>query len=57
MSATVDPYPNDVFAGKVTTVGGVVDSATRSFFVETEFANRDGKLKPGLFARVEMKAK
>jgi membrane fusion protein (multidrug efflux system) len=57
VKATVDPYPNETFAGKVTTVGGVVDSATRSFLVETEFANRDGKLKPGLFARVEMNAR
>ena len=52
--ATVDPYPNEVFEGKVTTLGGVVDSATRSFLVETEFANRDGKLRPGLFARVQI---
>ncbi|HEX3581769.1 MAG TPA: efflux RND transporter periplasmic adaptor subunit, partial [Thermoanaerobaculia bacterium] len=57
VKATVDPYPNQVFAGKVTTVGGVVDSATRSFLVETEFSNGDGKLKPGLFARVEMNAR
>jgi len=54
VKATVDPYPGQVFAGKVTVVGGVIDSATRSFTVETEFANRDGKLRPGLFARVEM---
>ncbi len=52
--ATVDPYPNQTFDGRVATVGGVIDPATRSFFVETEFANRDGRLKPGLFARVEM---
>jgi multidrug efflux pump subunit AcrA (membrane-fusion protein) len=32
----------------------VIDPATRSFFVETEFANRDGRLRPGMFARVEM---
>jgi len=57
VKATVDPYPNETFAGRVSTVGGVVDSATRSFLVETEFANRDGKLKPGLFARVEMNAR
>ena len=57
VKANVDPYPNQVFAGRVTTVGGVVDSATRSFLVETEFANGDGKLKPGLFARVEMNAR
>ena len=57
VKAMVDPYPNQVFEGRVTTVGGVIDPATRSLVVETEFANRDGKLKPGLFARVEMSAR
>jgi len=57
VKATVDPYPNEVFTGRVSTVGGVIDSATRSLVVETEFANREGKLKPGLFARVEMAAR
>lgn len=55
--ATVDPYPGQVFEGKVTVVGGVIDTATRSLLVETEFPNRDGKLRPGLFARVEMDSK
>jgi RND family efflux transporter MFP subunit len=54
VKATVDAYSGDVFQGKVAVVGGVVDPATRSFTVETEFPNRDGKLKPGMFARVEM---
>jgi len=54
VKATVDAYPGDVFQGKVAVVGGVVDPATRSFTVETEFPNRDGKLRPGMFARVEM---
>lgn len=54
VTATVDPYPNQKFEGKVTVVGGVIDSATRSLAVETEFPNRDGRLRPGLFARVEM---
>jgi membrane fusion protein (multidrug efflux system) len=54
VKATADPYPGEVFAGRVTVVGGVVDPSTRSFTVETEFPNRDGKLRPGLFARVEM---
>jgi RND family efflux transporter MFP subunit len=54
VSATVAPYPRETFTGKVTLVGGVVDPATRSFNVETEFANRDGRLTPGLFARVEL---
>jgi RND family efflux transporter, MFP subunit len=54
VKATVDAYPGDVFQGRVAVVGGVVDPATRSFTVETEFPNRDGKLRPGMFARVEM---
>lgn len=54
VKAMVDPYPNQTFEGKVAVVGGVIDSATRSFLVETEFPNRDGKLRPGLFARVEL---
>jgi membrane fusion protein (multidrug efflux system) len=57
VKATVDPYPNETFEGKVTVVGGVIDSTTRSFLVETEFPNRDGRLRPGMFARVEMGAK
>ncbi len=57
VTASVDPYPNEKFEGKVTGVGGVIDPATRSLTVETEFPNRDGRLRPGLFARVELRAK
>jgi len=57
VTASVDPYPNQKFSGKVSVVGGVIDTATRSMLVETEFPNRDGKLRPGLFARVEMDTK
>ena len=54
VTASVDPYPGQVFTGRVTVIGGVIDSATRSLLVETEFPNRDGKLRPGMFARVEL---
>ena len=54
VKATVDPYPGQAFEGRVSVVGGVIDPATRSLLVETEFPNRDGKLRPGLFARVEL---
>jgi RND family efflux transporter MFP subunit len=53
VTATVDPYPNEKFEGVVKTVGGVIDPKTRTMFAEAEFANRDGRLRPGLFARVE----
>jgi len=53
VTARVDPYPNETFTGTIKTVGGVIDSKTRTMFAEAEFANRDGRLRPGLFARVE----
>ena len=53
--AKVDPYPGENFTGTVKTVGGVIDPKTRTMFAEAEFANGDGRLRPGLFARVEAK--
>ena len=53
--ATVDPYPGEKFVGTIKTVGGVIDPQTRTLFAEAEFPNRDGRLQPGLFARVETK--
>ena len=35
-------------------VGGSVDPQTRTFLVEAEFSNRDHRLRPGQFARVEV---
>ena len=55
VTATVDPYPNEKFEGTVKTIGGVIDPKTRTMFAEAEFANRDGRLRPGLFAKVETK--
>jgi RND family efflux transporter MFP subunit len=55
VTARVDPYPNEAFEGTIKTLGGVIDPKTRTMFAEAEFANRDGRLRPGLFARVETK--
>lgn len=57
VTAKVDPYPGEGFSGTVKTVGGVIDPATRTFFAEAEFPNRDGRLRPGLFARVTLGGK
>ncbi len=54
VTARVDPYPDETFTGRVKTVGGVIDPATRTFFAEAEFSNADGRLRPGLFARVDL---
>jgi membrane fusion protein (multidrug efflux system) len=55
VTARVDPYANETFEGSVKTIGGVIDPKTRTMFAEAEFPNRDGRLRPGLFARVEVK--
>lgn len=54
VAAAVDAYPDEVFSGTIRTVGGVVDPQTRTIFAEAEFRNRDARLRPGLFARVEL---
>jgi membrane fusion protein, multidrug efflux system len=54
VKAVVDPYPEETFPGRVSMVVGAVDPASRTFGVDAEFPNRDGRLQPGLFARVEL---
>lgn len=51
--ATVDSLPDQVFTGRVTTVGAVVDGATRVIPVTAELDDA-GALKPGMFAELEI---
>lgn len=55
--ANADPFPGETFEGTVSVIGQTIDSQTRTFFVEARFPNKDGRLKPGLFARVELALK
>jgi membrane fusion protein (multidrug efflux system) len=55
VAAKVDPYPGETFTGTIKAVGGVINPQTRTMFAEAEFANRDFRLRPGLFARIETK--
>jgi membrane fusion protein (multidrug efflux system) len=54
VTARFAPYPGEAFAGRIKTVGGVIDPQSRTFFAEAELANSDGRLRPGLFARVDL---
>ena len=47
-----DAYPEDEFEGTVYRVGVAVDAITRTGEVEIRVPNTDGKLKPGMFARM-----
>lgn len=54
VTAEADPYPGESFTGTIQTVGGTIDPQTRTFFAEASFGNADGRLRPGLFARVRL---
>lgn len=53
-SVTVSAYPGQRFAGKVTYVGNILDKDTRTAVARVEVANPDGRLRPGLFANVDI---
>jgi len=49
---TVGAYPDEVFHGRLLAIEPDVDAATRMVAMRAEIANADGRLKPGMFARV-----
>jgi RND family efflux transporter MFP subunit len=54
VTVTNDAYPGHPFAGKVTRLAQGLDPATRTMQTEIDIANREGELRPGMFARVRL---
>ena len=54
VKVSVTAFPGTTFSGKVILVASVVDPETRSVKVRTEVPNPDGRLKPEMFANVEI---
>lgn len=50
----VDAYPGEKFSGKIARVSPVLDPATRTAVMEVEIPNGDGRLKPGMYARINL---
>ena len=50
---TADPYKGEVFAGSVARVVHNLDPRSRTMGIEVVIPNPDGRLKPGMFARVD----
>ncbi len=50
----VNSYPNEIFVGKVSLVNPTLDAMTRTANVEIIINNKNLKLKPGMFANVEV---
>jgi membrane fusion protein (multidrug efflux system) len=47
----VEAYPGQTFAGHVTRLSPAVEVQTRSLAIEAQVPNRDGRLRPGFFAK------
>jgi membrane fusion protein (multidrug efflux system) len=54
VSFFVDAWPGESFSGEVYAVSPRVDEATRNFDVKASIPNPDGRLRPGMFARLEI---
>jgi membrane fusion protein (multidrug efflux system) len=50
-------YPAEVFRGRIETINPIVDSKTRSAKVTVSLPNRDGRILPGMYARVSLDAR
>jgi membrane fusion protein (multidrug efflux system) len=53
VGVVADPYAGERFSGTVARVTHSLDPRTRTMGIEVEIPNPGGKLKPGMFARVE----
>ena len=53
-SFTVLAYPGERFHGKVVLLGNRVETESRTLEIRIEVNNADGRLKPGMFADVEI---
>ena len=54
VKVAVTAFPGSSFSGKVILVSSVVDPETRTVKVRTEVPNPDGRLKPDMFANVQI---
>ena len=52
VTATTDAWGAAAFTGRITMLGGVIDPATRTLLAEADINNSNGRLQPGMFARV-----
>ncbi|WP_330082956.1 efflux RND transporter periplasmic adaptor subunit [Methylocystis iwaonis] len=54
VTASVDAYSGQTFAGKITAINSKVDQGSRNVQIRATFPNPDRKLRPGMFASVSI---
>lgn len=52
----IDSFPGETFAGKIAFIDPVIDKKTRTARVRVEVANKEGLLRPGMFAQAIIEA-
>lgn len=52
VEVTVEAYPGEIFAGVVSYISAMVDRDTRTIRARIDVESLDGRLRPGMFARV-----
>ncbi len=52
--ATSAAFPEHPFAGEINRIDTRIDPTTRAIRVQAEFPNENGRLRPGMFLRVEL---
>ncbi len=53
----LDAYPGEMFKGSVNNIRPVVDPLSRTTQIEIVLSNGNGRIKPGMFAKVELPLK
>lgn len=54
-TVTVEAYPETAFPATISSIGDVVDQTTRTIKIRAVVNNSDRKLKPGMFARLNVR--
>jgi membrane fusion protein (multidrug efflux system) len=54
LQITLDAIPDKAYDGRVFAVNPLIDANGRSIVIRAQVPNRDGRLRPGMFARVRL---
>jgi len=54
LQITLDALPDKVYEGRVYAINPLIDANGRSIVIRAQVPNRDGQLRPGMFARVRL---
>jgi membrane fusion protein (multidrug efflux system) len=54
ITLTLDAFPKESFTGVVRAIDPLIDRSGRAIVIRAEIANENGRLRPGLFARVRL---